>query len=233
VEIDDCHVCQYVQQSIDSMFDMSPDQFEGFCIECCWKQSWRELHEKDTVYFVMYKPSIKKEPVWNYRHLFRLRLWPQEVFGHHFKMELASDSIESALPEKLSIKDFDRNDKPITRALARTWHWKCKRNEDEKHWECNRQDHGYLPTRLLDVQHAIKTSQLRLVCLQSKPSLFTDRKYATLSHCWGTWGASENPVLTSRNIGTRQEVGLIYSSVPQTFQDAVTVAHWLQSKHVV
>lgn len=40
-----------------------------------------------------------------------------------------------------------------------------------------------------------------------------------------------NPILCGSYIKQRQEVGLEYSNIPQTFQDAVAVAHWLSSKY--
>ena len=233
VERHECFVCQIILRKIYRGFDMSTDRLGEFQIECCWTQFPPEQTKNDTINFVMYNPSMKKERVWNYRHLLRLRLWPKDVFGHHFMFILAPGTFEGDLPERRNANDYLCNDNPYTRALARTWYMDCKTNGDAKHHECNKQHEGFLPTRLLDVQHAIATSQLRVICPEDQPSRFANTQYATLSHCWGAWGASMNPVLCVSNLKQRQEAGLEYSSVPQTFQDAVAVAHWFHSKYLI
>lgn len=95
--------------------------------------------------------------------------------------------------------------------------------------DCNTSEGRWLPTRLLDVRHAIKTSVLRLVSLKEVSDAFPEEKrYITLSHCWGEWGSKEMPVLTSANERNRHEIGISIEKIPQKFRDAITVAQWFQ-----
>lgn len=55
-------------------------------------------------------------------------------------------------------------------------------------------------------------------------------EYMTLSHCWGSWGAKANPVLTLSNLSSRQTDGIALSELPKTFRDAVEIASWFNSK---
>lgn len=52
----------------------------------------------------------------------------------------------------------------------------------------------------------------------------------TLSHCWGLWGAENKPKLMENNLEERHTVGLRLADLPKTFQDAVEVAGWFNSK---
>jgi hypothetical protein len=57
-------------------------------------------------------------------------------------------------------------------------------------------------------------------------------EYITLSHCWGTWGAKELPVLTKSNIDARVDHGMDLSLLPPTFRDAVEVAGCFNSEYI-
>ena len=73
-----------------------------------------------------------------------------------------------------------------------------------------------LPKRLLDLRFVAQKGLVRLVISQSLPQ---DAVYATLSHCWG--GQCEK-TLTVDSLKDFEE-GLLLSSLPKTFQDAIIV----------
>ena len=197
---------------------LDPTNFETFRTEVCWMEG-HELGEKDILYFVMTDPS-RERGFWNFNHFFDLRLWPTPTYLSNFM-----------IPADLeSRKIFPSTHSPTSRALAVSWLSRCKENEGRNHEECNKRDLGYLPTRLLDVKYAQKTARLRLVCpALDRASFAEDEEWMTLSHCWGTWGAKNNPMLTKGNLKKRQKVGLSLEKLPKTFQDALEIAGWLNS----
>ena len=136
-----------------------------------------------------------------------------------------SDSDESIL----AVPEEDSTGSVSSRRLAKEWLDHCQKNEDGQHVDCDTSEGTWLPTRLLDVRHASKTSVLRLVSSREVSDASTEEKsYITLSHCWGEWGSKEMPVLTSANERDRHEIGINIEKIPQTFRDAITVAQWFQ-----
>lgn len=118
-----------------------------------------------------------------------------------------------------------------SRDRAIQWLSRCQRNEDGRHDQCNKSQGDWLPTRLLDVTDALRTSKLKLTTPRDNPDVFvSDKRYITLSHCWGAWGSTELPVLTAENLSERQTQGLDISLLPQTFKDALQIAHWFQGQ---
>lgn len=112
--------------------------------------------------------------------------------------------------------------------LAVKWLARCRANSDGTHDQCNQTTGGYMPTRLLDVEGAIKTQSLKLV---SRPSPTDDSsEYITLSHCWGEWGTTGLPSLTTENISERETDGISMSLLPKTFHDAVLICSWFNGK---
>ena len=198
---------------------LQPTNYEMFRTEVCWMQG-RNLEEKDKLYFVITNPSCKRD-FWNFSHYFDLSLWPTPIFESHFTIPARIESREI----------FPSTRSPTSRALAAVWLSQCKANQDGNHEECNKRDGDYLPTRVLDVKYAQKNARLRIVCPASDPASFVqDREWMTLSHCWGEWGAKNNPILTRGNLRKRQKLGLSLDKVPKTFQDALEIAGWLNSK---
>lgn len=143
-----------------------------------------------------------------------------------YSRHIYSDEMVSAIPKG------DNTGSIPSQRLAKEWLDRCQKNEDGQHMDCNTSEGTWLPTRLLDVRHASKTSVLRLVSSRegSNASLEEEKIYITLSHCWGKWGSHEMPVLTSLNEQDRHENGISIDKLPQTFRDAITVAQWFQGK---
>ncbi|KAL2073917.1 hypothetical protein VTL71DRAFT_11243 [Oculimacula yallundae] len=164
---------------------------------------------------------------WNFSHFYRMEVWPVEMLPRHYDQLTFDESSTLSKTSELGIADHLSTKLPKSQALARSWLSQCKSNESGRHQECNRRDNDYMPTRLLDVRHAQKTSRLRLVCSKLAPEpLAEDKEWMTLSHCWGQWGARENPILVKANLQERCEAGLKVSELPQTFQDTLEIAGW-------
>lgn len=229
--IDKCDICRTIHSRL-SRWDLDFSQYEDYKIELAFPQkNARGLEDDDLLVFAMVRSDTKKEPVWNWSVLMELRLWSEDRYLHHFQAELTRDDLDPREYKSLSSDDLLVNSSPLTRGMVKSWVRKCIANEGGKHVECNKQVNDYLPSRLLDVHYAVEKSYLRIVCPQHDPSRFKrNRKYATLSHCWGSWGASENPSLTIENLELRKTEGLSCDSLPKTFRDALDVARWLNSK---
>ena len=161
----------------------------------------------------------------NYWNFLRLEIWPTEDIDGNSR-HIYSDEMISAIPKG------DNTGSDSSQRLAKEWLDRCQKNEDGQHVDCNTLECTWLPTRLLDVRHALKTSVLRLVSSRQVFNAFSmkRRSYITLSHCWGKWGSAEIPVLTSANERDRHEKGISIQELPQTFRDAITVAQWFQGK---
>lgn len=163
----------------------------------------------------------EREPRWNYVQLFRLHLWPLESFSQYFRFQ----------PEATT--DYERPEeaehiatKPTLRKFATSFLSRCLANEEGRHRLCTTSSESWLPTRLLDVEHAQKSGWLRLVHLEQDPAADTrDKRWITLSHCWGT---ANNPLLRTGNLHARREPGIRIEDLPRTFQDAVQVANWFE-----
>ena len=143
-----------------------------------------------------------------------------------YERHIYSDEFVSAIPKGDSTGCIS------SQKLVKEWLGNCQKNEDGQHVDCNTSEGTWLPTRLLDVRHASETSVLRLVSSRDIFGAFSEeeKRYITLSHCWGEWGSQEMPVLKSANHRHRHEKGISVEEIPQTFRDTITVAQWFQGK---
>ncbi|KAK3953696.1 HET-domain-containing protein [Pseudoneurospora amorphoporcata] len=101
----------------------------------------------------------------------------------------------------------------------------CLQDCDDNHPECKIAGQE-LPTRLLDVRHE-GTQQVMLVETRSLPMRHR-ATYIALSYCWGK---GQSLTLRSENLEA-MKLGLMVSSLPQTLQDAVTVARALGQQYL-
>ncbi|KAL0253450.1 hypothetical protein SLS55_010429 [Diplodia seriata] len=108
----------------------------------------------------------------------------------------------------------------------------------EHHAECRNtlggtpvDDHSQpptLPTYILDVGHSNPPSpSIRLV--EAEPG--QRGHYAALSYCWGPSPAHHPPTTTSANLASHT-AGIPLSTLPKTFQDAVTATRELGLRHL-
>lgn len=82
-----------------------------------------------------------------------------------------------------------------------------------------------IPTRLIEINGSDAKPLLRLVETASRPR---EEEYMTLSHCWGT-----ADFLTLReSCLDEMKKGVVWSSLPKTFRDAVTVTMWFKIKYL-
>ncbi|KPM37809.1 hypothetical protein AK830_g8766 [Neonectria ditissima] len=93
-------------------------------------------------------------------------------------------------------------------------HNMCRRSVEYDVWD--------MPTRLIDVEQDV-----RLVDTTSIKS----SRYAALSHCWGQLKKDEMFCTYKSNLAQFQK-SIDFSSLPQTFKDAVTVARGLGLKYI-
>lgn len=83
----------------------------------------------------------------------------------------------------------------------------------------------HIPARLVEISGSDASPILRIIETASCPR---DGEYMTLSHCWG--GAD---LLTLReSCVDNMKEGIVWSSLPKTFQDAVTVTMWFRIKYL-
>ena len=239
------HVARDAQVEMSFHVDFTRDQTLKYC----------RLHFSTT------NPKRDRNEDDNYWNFLRLQIWPIEDFEAATKLYVSQATRKGrrdSSNRSSSADTHENNDQCLTRSsscdddsdennsvipegdstgsissqrLAKEWLDRCQKNEDGQHGDCNTSESTWLPTRLLDVGHASKTSVLRLVSSREVSDAFReDKRYITLSHCWGEWGSRMMPVLTSANERVRHEVGISIDKIPQTFRDAITVAQWFQGK---
>ena len=100
-------------------------------------------------------------------------------------------------------------------SLAKSWIDCCTSVVDE-HSRCSAPNEPALPTRIIDVGRGDVEPHL----LESGGRI---APYAALSHCWG----GTSPITTTKSTVDRFLEKIPYISLPQTFQDAVTVTRKL------
>ncbi|RGP81863.1 heterokaryon incompatibility [Fusarium longipes] len=219
-----CYICHQLWGKIIKMYpNIVPDMYPDYRIECCWT-TYRNANKETKMWMVMYNPSMRKLPIYNYQHVLRLGLWSKKYFGKYF---IGNGDVPVADEGLSQTPNGHTNDNGNSKALALAWMARCLQNADGQHDICNHRDEDYLPTRLLDVEQALRSKVVRLVCLSKDEEVFKGTEYASLSHCWGTHGAKENPKLLTTNIESRQAEGLDWEDLPKTFQDAFKIASWL------
>lgn len=227
-----CHICNILVRRIRARWDITSYMYEDYRVEMAFPQSDSHGKHDDNLNYFMVRNDQKKYPVWNWSPVLTLSLWPEDKYRWRFKAFTHADYIRAKRVESGETMEEDEREKlPSPNELAKAWLVKCIFNEAGNHSRCQRENPGYLPTRLLDVTQFRETSRIRLVSPQDEPALFPrGTKYATLSHCWGSWGASENPNLVEANLVSRQRDGIDGASLPKTFHDALVVCTWLRSK---
>ena len=107
---------------------------------------------------------------------------------------------------------------------GRSWFKECM----TVHAEC-RNRNRFVPTRLIDVELAKGSDDLKLVdTRQSRISNDMKLEYATLSHCWG----KTEHITTKADTLEKRKAGIAFRELNRTFQDAVLVTRALGLKYV-
>jgi hypothetical protein len=99
-------------------------------------------------------------------------------------------------------------------SYIQTWLSTCERNHPKCGARCS-----YTPPRLLDVD-----SSDRAFVKLAMPSSETTKRYACLSHCWGSTRSKHT--LYEANLSTNM-VGIPVSELPKTVSDAIDVSRAL------
>jgi hypothetical protein len=211
-----CHLCHLIFSSL-YQYKKSMRVIEETAIEMSWTTNAQGHGEPSTqdegktvkIQFTVVKTLEPRSThsCWNFMHL---RSW--------------SSSSRASRPKASSTMSSTRSEQ--CRELALQWLAQCTANLDGRHTQCNERVPQYMPTRLLDVECALHTSLLKLVSQQVAPS-----DYITLSHCWGAWGKTELPSLTTGNKAEREKDGIGLDQLPQTFKDAVEISSWFGGRY--
>ncbi|KAK0669100.1 heterokaryon incompatibility protein-domain-containing protein [Cercophora samala] len=208
-----CHVCVFLMANL-RVKRLAMESIDQSNIEMCWQSgpSPKRLH------FALTHQAHPRSAK-NYWNILKLQIWPSSEF----------DKTLFGMRDGGGMERHSSTKSEQTRDNAIEWLKRCQANEDGKHDQCNTASADWLPTRLLDVKSAIETSMVKLVMSSDTPDAFIlQRQYVTLSHCWGNWGASRLPVLTTGNIVERLQEGVPISLLPKTFVDAIQVASWFK-----
>ncbi|KAL2204866.1 HET-domain-containing protein [Sarocladium strictum] len=227
--IEKCFICSQITDKIDKLYpNLAVELWPDYQVECCWTvEASSETEQR--MWFVMFDPSVPRWPMRNYKHMLRIGLWSKSTFGSHFDKELHRSEAARfhGLGYHPCADEETTNDHSNTRALAQAWYSACRENTGGLHELCNRRDADYLPSRLLDVRYALKSGNVRIVVPSEQPAAFSgSSEYASLSHCWGSWGSKEPSLLLSNNVQSRISEGIDLKGLPKTFQDAFKIASW-------
>ncbi|KAL9614067.1 MAG: hypothetical protein Q9167_001421 [Letrouitia subvulpina] len=191
--------------------------------EFCWntteEASWDGTRPGDSRLLCNIVSTVTRDHnKYTWETIFRFQLWPSPIFDPYFNIEGR-------------VSPAERGNTRSSRPMALHWLSECRANADGKHSGCLLSDASSYPTRLLDLSTLGETDRVPLVVSELLGRSLLDRsEYITLSHCWGTWGAKELPVLTRSNIDVRVDHGMDISLFPPTFRDAIEVAKWFNSE---
>lgn len=120
---------------------------------------------------------------------------------------------------------FDRV--PEQHQLLSCWLENCLRN----HSKCRAAQHGFTPSRLLQLDCFPGSQDIRLVEFGSNARpRSAPVSYAALSHCWGMPGRL--PIKTLKENLSKHLERIRFGDLSRTFQDAVQVARGLQLSYL-
>lgn len=210
-----CHLCIYIKSCLDAK-GVPLEQINASNIEMCWqRESGKMMLSRINFAMILRDRERSAQKYWNF---LKLKPWHETEFG------ATRFGVTEKTPQPYTGAEQSREQ-------AIQWLSRCQANADGIHSQCNQEMRDWLPSRLLDVQGTQDTASLKLVIPAENPDLFaSDKRYITLSHCWGRWGAVNLPVLNTKNLHERTTKGLDLSLLPQTFKDALVIAQWFQGK---
>ncbi|CAG1986072.1 unnamed protein product [Fusarium graminearum] len=224
-----CAICCQLRNKISELNpELGPSVYSDYSIVCCWGTP-RDEDEETKMWMVLFKSPVLNSPIHSYKQILQLDLCSKKNFGQYFDTNTNyGESTDADSNESTE----GTNDSACTKELAVSWLARCIQNTDGQHDICNKGDQDYIPTRLLDVQHALENNVVRLVCPNKEDEKFKGVEYATLSYCWGPHAAEQNPMLLANNLETWQTEGFTWNRLPKTFQDAFKIASWLGLKWI-
>ncbi|KAF3010475.1 hypothetical protein E8E14_005725 [Neopestalotiopsis sp. 37M] len=208
-----CHLCIYIKSCLDAK-GVPLEQINASNIEMCWqRESGKMMLSRINFAMIRRDRERSAQEYWNF---LKLKPWHETEFG------ATRFGVTEKTPQPYTGAEQSRGQ-------AIQWLSRCQANANGIHAQCNQEIRDWLPSRLLDVQGTLDTALLKLVIPAENPDLFaSDKRYITLSHCWGRWGAVNLPVLNTKNLHERTTKGLDLLLLPQTFKDALVIAQWFQ-----
>jgi hypothetical protein len=122
--------------------------------------------------------------------------------------------------------DSDSTGSPASFELAKYWTHNCMQN----HADCPKLSLGWLPKRVVDVGPSDGSAIPRLIETddQSFDCTHEDRKFVSLSHCWGS---KQIITTTIRNIENHKR-GICPNELSRTFQDAIQATRSLGERYL-
>jgi hypothetical protein len=127
-------------------------------------------------------------------------------------------------------------------AKMRDWIRDCVENHDGCCSDLKRLDSEaateampFLPTRMIEVGDALNNTHPRLIItseMESRASKDEDRKYMALSYCWGQVDGTTKLLKTTHNTMRSRTEKIELDTMPQAFQDAVSIARTLSIKYL-
>ncbi|KAI3318160.1 HET-domain-containing protein [Xylariaceae sp. AK1471] len=147
------------------------------------------------------------------------RVFRDGIEGHHEDEGLASDVDVVINPNPLSIGSFE---------IISAWLSNCTSKHGQACGRGDITDWPGLPSRVLDVQTSGENPEM--IRLRRRDSVsIDDRRYVALSH---RWGKTETPFCTTGDTINERMSGIRTSTMPRTFQDAVTVTRKLGLRYL-
>lgn len=200
-----CFICSQLRNRITELNPgLGPDVYSDYSIVCCWSTP-RDEDKETKMWMVLFKSPVPNSPIHIYQQILQLGLWSKKDFGQYFDSN--TNHGECTDPGLNESRTDGTNDSDYTKELAISWLARCIQNSDGQHDICNKGDQDYIPTRLLDVQHALENNVVRLFCHDKEDKKFKGVEYATLSYCRGPHAAEQNPLLLTNNLETWQTEG--------------------------
>jgi hypothetical protein len=96
---------------------MVPDMHQDYRIECCWT-TYRNANKEAKMWMVMYNPSTRKLPIFNYQHILRLGLWSRKYFGKYSGKSIDNGDVTVADEGLSETMDGHTNDSGNAKILA-------------------------------------------------------------------------------------------------------------------
>ncbi|KAF2036412.1 HET-domain-containing protein, partial [Setomelanomma holmii] len=140
-------------------------------------------------------------------------------------MSISSSKLWQTL-ETCSQLENDSTGSPASFELAKYWVSNCVQN----HADCPEPSSGWLPKRVIDVSPSDGSVIPRLI--ETTDSAFDcthkERRYVSLSHCWGTKQLITTTMANIRN----HKRGICPKDLSQTFRDAIQVTRSLGERYL-
>jgi hypothetical protein len=224
-KVHNCSICSiildnYLWNKFPSLL-RNASGLANFHLEVCWDSS-EGANGLRNFYFAVINSSKRKHTSQNYFFLNVMSVWPRDVALEY------NNSFKQFKAEQGDVESEDERRKH----LARFWIERCTHNTLGGHKTCALGDDDFfLPTRVLDVEASVQSGRLRLVEHEADQDCSTiDKRYCTLSHCWGKDGSQRIPLLRKDNIDYRHSSGIPMEELPPAFREAVSVCSWFQGK---